>query len=117
MDIKIFYLSAPLDRYKYRRIPIGLYPPWIIKQYNLSNKVYHGHIYLKIRKAVWGLPQAGILVNKLLQTRLAPHGYYECKHTPGLWKHITCPISFTLVVDNFGVEYERQRISTTSSLV
>ncbi len=59
-------------------------------------------------KAVLSLPQAGILTNKLLQKRLAPHGHYECKHTPGLWKHITCPISFTLVVDNFGVKYERQ---------
>jgi hypothetical protein len=27
---------------------------------------------------------------------------------PGLWKHITCPISFTLVVDDFAVKYERQ---------
>jgi hypothetical protein len=27
---------------------------------------------------------------------------------PGLWKHATQPISFTLVVDNFGVKYRRQ---------
>ncbi len=32
-------------------------------------------------------------------------GYYECKHTPGLWQHLTCPISFTLVVDDFRVKY------------
>jgi hypothetical protein len=25
--------------------------------------------------------------------------------TPGLWKHDTCPISFSLVVDDFGVKY------------
>ena len=61
-----------------------------------------------MRKAVWGLPQAGILANKLLRKRLAPHGYYECKHTPGLWKHTSRPISFTLVVDDFGVKYERK---------
>ena len=34
-----------------------------------------------------------------------PHGYYECKHTPGLWQHLTCPISFMLVVNDFGVKY------------
>jgi hypothetical protein len=34
----------------------------------------------------------------LLRKRLLPHGYYECKHTPGLWRHLTRPISFTLVV-------------------
>jgi hypothetical protein len=25
--------------------------------------------------------------------------------TPGLWKHNTCPISFSLVVDDFRVKY------------
>ena len=52
-----------------------------------------------------GLPQAGILANKLLRQRLLPHGYYECANTPGLWKHEWRPISFTLVVDDFGVKY------------
>jgi hypothetical protein len=61
-----------------------------------------------MRQAVLGLPQAGILANKLLQKRLALHGYNECKQMPRLWKHITHPISFTLVVDNFGVKYEKQ---------
>ena len=26
-------------------------------------------------------------------------------HTPGLWRHIFCPVQFTLVVDNFGVKF------------
>jgi hypothetical protein len=26
-------------------------------------------------------------------------------NTPGLWYHDTCPISFTLMVENFGVKY------------
>ena len=26
-------------------------------------------------------------------------------HTPGLWKHVSCRIVFTLVVDDFGVKY------------
>ena len=26
-------------------------------------------------------------------------------HTPGLWKHVSRPISFTLVVDDFAVKY------------
>ena len=52
-----------------------------------------------------GLPQAGILANKLLKTCLAKHGYQELKHTPGLFKHDTRPIWFTLVVNNFGIKY------------
>jgi hypothetical protein len=49
------------------RIPFVLFPPWIIDQYALKDKVLNGHIYLEMRCAVWGLPQAGILANKLLK--------------------------------------------------
>ena len=38
-----------------------------------------------------------------------PHGYYEAKHTPGLWKHTTNPVQFTLVVDDFGVKYVEKK--------
>ena len=55
---------------------------------------------------MYGLPQAGILANKLLQKRLEPHGYYKAKHTPGLWRHHTLPVKFTLVIDDFDVEYD-----------
>jgi hypothetical protein len=102
---KNFYLTAPLDRFEYMKMPIDLFPKWIVKQYELMKHVLNGFIYLKMRRAVWGLPQAGILANKLLQRHLLPHGYYECTNTPGLWKYETRPISFTLVVDNFGVKY------------
>jgi hypothetical protein len=81
---------------------------WIVNQYDLMNKVYHGHIYLEIRRVVWGLSQTGILANKLLQKNLAPHGCYDCKQTPRLLKHTTHPILFTLVVNNFGVKYKQQ---------
>ena len=89
-------------------MPIALFPEWIVKQYELMKHVLNGFIYLEMWHAVWGLPQAGILANKLLKKRLAPHGYFECAHTPGLWQHATCHITVTLVVDNFGVKYTRQ---------
>ena len=60
---------------------------------------------MEIRKAIYGLPQAGALANKLLKKRLAPAGYYKMPHTPGLRKHVSRPIAFTLVVDDFGVKY------------
>ena len=65
----------------------------------------NGFVYVEIRKAIYGLPQAGALANKQLKEKLKPHGYYEVPHTPGLWRHISRPISFTLVVNNFGVKY------------
>ena len=50
-------------------------------------------------------PQSGKLANDYLKEKLRPAGYYEVPHTPGLWKHISRPIEFTLVVDDFGVKY------------
>ena len=105
IDIKNFYLTAALDYYEYMKIPLALFPEWIKKQYNLDTHAKDGFVFLEIRRAVWGLPQAGILANKLLRKRLKPHGYYECINTPGLWRHETRPITFSLVVDDFGVQY------------
>ncbi len=52
-----------------------------------------------------GLPQAGIIAQQLLETRLAAHGYHQSTTTPVLWQHDTRPICFTLVVDDFGVKH------------
>jgi hypothetical protein len=54
---------------------------------------------------MYGLKQAGIFANQLLQTRLAPFGYYPARHTPVLWFHKIRPISSTLVVNDFTVKY------------
>ncbi len=35
LNIKNFYLTAALDRYKYTKMPILIFPEWTIKQYNL----------------------------------------------------------------------------------
>ena len=62
-------------------------------------------MYLEIRKAIYGLPQVGILANKQLCEKLEPAGYYGVAHTPGLWRHVTKPVQFLLVVDDFGVQF------------
>ena len=56
-------------------------------------------------KGMYGLPQAGLIANQQLKKRLNEHGYHQRKLVPGLWKHDTQPIQFTLVVDDFGVKY------------
>lgn len=88
-----------------RRIWLELFPTWIQEQYNLEQHSYIGFVHLRLERAVWGLPQVGILANKLLHKRLSPHDYYKCANTPGLWWHEWRPISFTLVVNDFGVKY------------
>ncbi len=89
-------------------MPLTLFPEWIQIQYNMKKLAYDGYIHLEMRRAVWSLPQAGILANKRLHQKLAPFGYFEHVNTPGLWYHESRPISFTLVVDNFGVKYKNQ---------
>ena len=105
LDIKNFYLGTPMDRFEYMKIPLDIFPQSTIDQYQLLTHAKNGFVYLEIRKAIYGLPQAGILANKLLRQRLRPEGYYEVAHTPGLWKHTTRPVQFTLTVDDFGVKY------------
>jgi hypothetical protein len=85
VDIKKNYLGTPLERYEYMRLPLTLFPEHVIDQYNLRAKTKNGYVYVEIRKAIYGLlPQAGMLANALLKTRLVPAGYYEVPHTPGL---------------------------------
>jgi hypothetical protein len=99
LDIKKIYLMAALEYFEYMKIALTLFPSWIVEQYNLPKHQKDGWVYLEMRQAVWGLPQAGILANKKLRRKLAPFGYYECVETPGLWKHESWPLTFTLVVD------------------
>jgi hypothetical protein len=104
-DIKNMYLKTPLDKYEYMKMPLRLILDDIIKHYGLRKKAIDGYVYMEIRKGMFGLPQAGILANKLLKLRLACRGYFEQPHTPGLWKHAAWPIWFNLCVDDFGVKY------------
>jgi hypothetical protein len=105
LDIKNFYLTTKLEYFEYMKMPLLLFPLQTIKQYNLTDLAINGWVHIEMRHVVWGLAQAGILANKRLHRKLAPFGYVECANTPGLWRHETRPISFTLVLDNFGMKY------------
>jgi hypothetical protein len=105
MDIKNYYIGTPLQRFEYMKMLLSRFPEEIIQRYNLNALAVNGWFYIEIRKGMYGLKQAVLLSNQLLQTRLAPYGCYPARHTPGLWLHKTRPISFTLVVDDFAVKY------------
>jgi hypothetical protein len=86
-------------------INLSSLPQETIDKYDLIELSQDGKVYIEIQKGIYGLPQAGILANELLQRNLAKDGYRQTPHTHGLWKHDTRPISFSLVVDDFGVKY------------
>ena len=104
-NVKNFYLCNPLDRNEYTRIPIKLIPQEFTDLYDLAPKVKNGYIYMEISRGMYGLPQSGILANKLLEKRPKKQVYHELPHTPGLFRHETGQIWFTLVVYDFGINY------------
>ena len=87
LDVKNFYLGTLMDKYEYMWLPVEIIPEEIMSEYDLHKLVHIRQVYLEVQKSMYGLLQAGILVNKLLTEHLATKGYKPCRHTPGLWKH------------------------------
>eukprot|EP00804_Cyclotella_cryptica_P020209 CCRYP_010895-RA/>CCRYP_010895-RA protein AED:0.39 eAED:0.39 QI:0/0/0/1/1/1/2/0/321 len=91
-----------MEHPEFMPLPLKIIPTEIIDKYNLRKKAEgKGWVYVQIKLGMYGLPQAGLLVNKLLAKRLHLVGYYHYQYTPGLWRHVWHPITFSLVVDNF----------------
>jgi len=90
---------------EYVRIKMTDIPEEFIEEYNLIDLDRDGWVYFEIRQGCYGLPQSGILANNLLRSRLVTEGFYESFSTPGLWRHKWRPLQFSLIVDDFGVEY------------
>ena len=109
LDVKDFYLNTPMARYEYMRLKLTDIPEEIIIEYNLREiATPDGYVYCEIRKGMYGLPQAGIIAQQLLEERLAKVGYHQSKIVPGFWTHDTRDICFTLVVDDFAIKYTKK---------
>ncbi len=58
-----------MARYEYMRLKLTDIPEEIIIEYKLHDIVTdEGFVYLKIWKGMYGLPQAGIIAQQLLET-------------------------------------------------
>ena len=64
-----------------------------------------GWIYIEIQKGMYGLPQAGLLVNIKLTKHLEKYSYHLTKLTPGLWKHEDKSVYLTFTSDDFFAKY------------
>jgi hypothetical protein len=105
IDLANFYLNTPMPNPEYMCLRLDIIPNKIIIAYKLLDIVTpDGWVYIEIRKVMYGLPQAGILANQLLERRLATKGYFQCQHTPGLWRHMWRKITFCLMVDGFDIK-------------
>jgi Reverse transcriptase (RNA-dependent DNA polymerase) len=108
--VKDFYLNTPLDPkdYAYMRIPIKVILKEIMDELNLWELVHNDAVYVEVSKGMYGLKQASRIANDQLTVFLAAHGYAPAPVTPGLWLHETRDITFTLVVDDFGIKYTKE---------
>jgi hypothetical protein len=104
-DIANFYLGTPLARPEYMRVPVWALPPQIIEEYNLAGLIHNNYVLVEITKGMYGLPHAGLIAYERLVKHLELYGYHPSRHTDGLWTHETRPILFSLVVDDFGIQY------------
>jgi hypothetical protein len=64
LNMKIFFSPQCLNTFEYMKTPLSLFPLWMIEQFNLKKLALDGWVYIEMIRAVWGLPQAGILANK-----------------------------------------------------
>jgi hypothetical protein len=104
-DLKDFYLNTRLETNEYMRIPVADIPPQVMEHYNLKPLIQDGYVYVEIGGGMYGLIQAGAIANKKLVKTLLDNDYHQMEHTPGLFRHTTRPIWFTLTVDDFAVAY------------
>ena len=85
LDISNFYLMTPLKRPEYICMKLADIPQEVIDEYNLQNKATpDGFIHIVTNTDMYGLPQAGLLANELLEKRLNKNGYKQSKLVPGL---------------------------------
>ena len=108
LDIKDFYLGSDLEHDEYMWLTRAQVPPDLVERYG-SRIIWSGDKTLvRIKKGLYGLPQAGRLAHDKLTKLLAKHGY-STTNTPCLFQHATNGISFTLVVDDFLIKWQDRK--------
>ena len=67
MNISNFYLNTPLERKEYVRMKLSDFHESVVEHYTLKDIEKDGWVYIEVSKDIYGLPQAGILAQKLLE--------------------------------------------------
>jgi len=105
LDLKDFYLNIPMDYPEYLKMKRGNFLDDVTTHYNSSERITKEcFVFCKICQGMYSFTQVGLIAQQLLGKRLE-YRYHQSGKTPGFWKHYTRPISFTLRVDDFGVNY------------
>ena len=109
VDLTDFYLESPLATPQFIKIYSNIFSPAVLSRLSLhpflkQDKAGKPYIVFRIEKTMYGLKEAGKLSNLRLVSLLQAFDFFQTT-TPGLFRHSTRPITFVLVVDDFGVKY------------
>ena len=80
-----------------------------INTYDPLSNYCDGYIYVRIKKGMYGLVQSGISTHYAIKEHLNPYGYATENIIQYLWTHTAKDINFTLLVDDFGIEYTHKK--------
>jgi len=105
IDIKDFYLGSKLDQPEYVSIAVKDIPAETMIEFDLHKYAAHDHVLFQVDGTMYGHPVAGRVANADLVTHLRQHDYIQDPNIPSFFKHKTNLVSFTLVVDDFGIKY------------
>ena len=80
-----------------------------MEKYNILPEIVNVRVPVDIWTGMYSLSQSGRLAYIKLIKHLSVYRYLPIGHTPRLFHHITCPVTFWFVVDDFGVKYFNKR--------
>ncbi|CAM9543425.1 unnamed protein product, partial [Ectocarpus fasciculatus] len=120
IDVKNFYLHTRLKTPEYAWVQLSQIPEATQLKYGVASLAKEGKVLVEITGGMYGLPQAGLLAQRDLVKHLAAHGYHMTK-TSCLFRHESRDVTFSLIVDDFGVKYTNRAdvehlITTLSSV-
>ena len=82
-----------MEMNKYMRLKISNPPESVVQKNNLEEKVTkYGYVNVEIMWGVYGLPQAGIIAQQLIEQQMNKKGYKQSDINPEFWTHKWCPI-------------------------
>ena len=67
-------------------IHISIIPQELTEKYNIVEKSHNGHIYARVTKEMYGIPQAGGTAHDALVKHLEPYGYHTSTPPPDYGK-------------------------------
>ena len=103
-DIKDFFLGTPLLTPEYMWLKRDQMTATSQAKYGFDKFAKGDRALVRIDRAIYGLPQAALLAQLRLDKHLASRGFLPDAHTACLYRHETRDITFTLVVDDFGIK-------------